>query len=239
MGFLRDSTPPNSVILSWWDFGYWFQSRGNRTSMADGGNLGGAYHHRDYDIADWFTSPAAAWDGENRTLGYYFDDIAHHNFTMYILMDYTLPGKYGAISKISSRGSDVVGFLQFSQSGNFQQDNRTIVEFKADPYALWVPFDNNSNVVGSPMLLTSQGNQYYSKVYVNDLCTTKGIIHVGDESPKLGGCVALSSVGVFFIPEVAEKNMFVNLMFMDGYNLPVEKVFDNQWIKIYKVDEIE
>ena len=156
----------------------------------------------------------------------------------YILMDYTLPGKFGAISKISSRGEQIIGFLEFQRGGMYPQDNRTIHTFVAGPYELWIPLDDSGALQtgSSPMFLVKQGeDQYSSKAYVNNVCTTSGIFHVGDEEPSLGGCVTLTQAGVFYIPSEAENSIFVNLQFMDGFGLPVEKVFDNQLVRIYRV----
>ena len=95
--------------------------------------------------------------------------------------------------------------------------------------------DAGSQLVGTPMLLVSQGSQYYSKMYINDVCSSSGITTVGTEEQSIGGCVALTSFGVFFVPPEAEHTIFTALMFMDGYGLGVEKVFENQLIRIYKV----
>jgi len=223
MNFLATETPENSNILSWWDFGYWFQTRGQRPTLTDGG-----FGER-HTVSYWFTAHYQNWtDYEPWLKDKYGVD--------YILMDYTLPAKYGAISKISSAGEQVVGIMQFQQSQIYPQDNRTIFEFKSGPYAIWLPMDDGGNViVGAPMLLVSQNDQYYSKAYINDICTTDGITTVGQEQESIGGCVALTSFGVFYVPPEAEYTIFSNLMFMEGNGLPVEKVFDNQAIKIYKV----
>jgi dolichyl-diphosphooligosaccharide--protein glycosyltransferase len=39
LNWVSQSTPINSVIISWWDYGYWFAVMGNRTSVADNGTL--------------------------------------------------------------------------------------------------------------------------------------------------------------------------------------------------------
>ncbi len=228
MDFLSDTGQDNSV-LSWWDFGYWFQTRGNKPSVADGGNLGGPYGERDFKIAYWFTSPTEEWNEwvpwmENHSVGY-------------ILMDYTLPGKYGAISKIASHGEQIVGFLEFKSIGMYPKDNQTTHIFANGPYEIWIPFDENGVLAGTPTFLVKQNNQYYQRTYINDVCTADfGIITTGENTPSLGGCVALTDMGVFYIPPEAENTIFVNLMFMEGYGLPLEKVFDNTLIKIYKVN---
>jgi len=35
MDWIKKNTPPNAVIASWWDYGYWITTLGNRTSLAD------------------------------------------------------------------------------------------------------------------------------------------------------------------------------------------------------------
>ena len=37
--WIQDSTPTNSVIISWWDYGYWIAVMGNRTTTADNATL--------------------------------------------------------------------------------------------------------------------------------------------------------------------------------------------------------
>jgi dolichyl-diphosphooligosaccharide--protein glycosyltransferase len=39
LNWVSQSTPINSVIISWWDYGYWFAVMGNRTTAADNGTL--------------------------------------------------------------------------------------------------------------------------------------------------------------------------------------------------------
>jgi dolichyl-diphosphooligosaccharide--protein glycosyltransferase len=37
--WVRQDTPTNAVIISWWDYGYWFAVMGNRTTTADNATL--------------------------------------------------------------------------------------------------------------------------------------------------------------------------------------------------------
>jgi len=39
LSWVSQSTPNNSVIIAWWDYGYWFAVMGNRTTVADNGTL--------------------------------------------------------------------------------------------------------------------------------------------------------------------------------------------------------
>lgn len=222
MGFLASETPEDSNILSWWDFGYWFQTRGKRPSVTDGGGAGPRY-----DVAIWFVANPNNWTD--------FDPWLKDKYGVdYILMDYTLPGKYGAISTIASNGEQPVGILQFQQTGVHTTENKTIYEYSNGPYALWVPIADG-NLAGSSLFLISQDGQYYGKNYINDVCTTDGILKFETKEPSMPGCITITPLGVYYIPQEAEYTIFTNLMFMDGHGLPIEKVFDNYLIKIYKV----
>ena len=37
--WIRQNTPSNSVVIAWWDYGYWLAVMGNRTSAADNGTI--------------------------------------------------------------------------------------------------------------------------------------------------------------------------------------------------------
>jgi asparagine N-glycosylation enzyme membrane subunit Stt3 len=228
MNYMATQTPVNSSILSWWDFGYWFQTRGNRPSTADGGNSNGSVN---IQIADWYTAPSSNWTSYRNW--YKGKDVK------YILMDYSLPGKYGAISKIASDGKQIIGMLQFQQTGSYPQDNKTIIEYTAGQYVIWLPVSSQGGIAGPPIFMVSNGEQYMGRTYITDLCTTSGIIHI--ETPEgtqtMPGCITIAAYGLFYIPPEAEFTIFTNLMFMDGYGIPdLTKVFDNQLIKIYKLE---
>ncbi len=226
--FLAEETPEDSSILSWWDFGYWFQVRGERPSIADGGHTGGQYKATDTQVASWYVDDSENWDS--------YKEWIEERDVDYILMDYTLPGKYGAISKIASGGEQVIGMLQFSQKGMEPSGNNSVYIFASGQYEVWLPLTPEGAISGTPMLLVSQNGQYFQKNYINDVCTSSGIITVGSESPSIPGCVAVSDLGVYYIPPEAEHSIFTDLMFMEGSSSPVEKVFDNRLVKIYKVN---
>ena len=39
MNWIKENTPSDSVIFSWWDYGYWIQTLGDRTSLVDNSTL--------------------------------------------------------------------------------------------------------------------------------------------------------------------------------------------------------
>jgi len=222
MTFLRGVPMPKNII-SWWDFGHWFHARGETPSVSDGGKGPRFY------IAEWYTAPVDQWDN-------FLPFVKEKQNVSHILQDYTLPGKYGAITAIATGGEGAVGLLQLNQGETFQQGNLTIQEFSAGNIAIWIPVGPDGNLADSPVFLVSQGGQYVQNGFVNDVCTEQGMLHVEDKEPSVGGCVSISSLGVYYIPESAKNTIFVSLQFMNGVGLPVEMVFDNNYINIYKVN---
>ncbi len=224
MAFLRDLPYPKNV-LTWWDFGHWFNARGETPSVSDGGK--GPRH----ETAIWYTAPVSQWDEFIPYLEEY--EVTH------ILQDYTLPGKYGAITAIATDGQGTVGLLQLSQAGTFQEGNTTVQEFTGGGFAFWIPITPAGDLAGSPMFLSSQGGQYVQNGFVNDVCTSQGILRVGDSAPSIGGCLSFSAAGSYYIPESAKNTIFTSLHFMNGSGLPVEKVFDNSLIQIYALNNTQ
>ena len=41
LDWIKNNTPENSVIGSWWDYGYWIQTLGDRTTTIDNATLNG------------------------------------------------------------------------------------------------------------------------------------------------------------------------------------------------------
>ena len=54
LNWMSKNTPKDSVVASWWDYGYWITSLGNRTSLADNATINST---RIETIAKMFISP--------------------------------------------------------------------------------------------------------------------------------------------------------------------------------------
>jgi len=92
MSWVRSETPQNSVFGHWWDYGYWIQSIGERTTVLDGGNSISYWNHM---------MGRYALTGKNSVEALEF--LYAHN-TTHFLIDSTDIGKYSAFSTI---GSDI------------------------------------------------------------------------------------------------------------------------------------
>ena len=83
MQWLRENTPKDAVIASWWDYGYWISTLGERKTLADNATL------IDWQIrkiaAMYMTTPENAWqilmsDAETNVSSYYVT-LPPHGYT--------------------------------------------------------------------------------------------------------------------------------------------------------------
>jgi asparagine N-glycosylation enzyme membrane subunit Stt3 len=92
MNWVNTNTPQESVFAHWWDYGYWVQTLGGRSTIADGGHFQGYYSGNERIGRYILTTdkPASAYSLMKT------HDVSH------LLIDPTDLGKYGAYSKIGS-----------------------------------------------------------------------------------------------------------------------------------------
>ncbi len=225
MDFLKTNTTEDSIIFSWWDYGYWFQTAGERTTIIDGGNLNAT---ADVLAARFFTR-------RNETeWGTY---LRQHDVD-YILVDYTLIGKYSAMSKIANHGEKINSFIPLPQPQQVPRENGTLLTYSlGGGNAFWVMINPDGTITQPPLLVTNQ-----MTAYVKYVCNENGIMDMNpleDDKPIWEeSCIMFSPFGVYYPTEKEiAVSAFAELYLWDGKNIDfVEKVFDNTEIKIFKTD---
>ncbi len=90
MEWVRENTPQNAVFAHWWDYGYWLQSIGERSTILDGGNAIVYWNHL-------MGRHVLTGSDEEKALEFLYT----HNGT-HLLIDSTEIGKYTAYSSIGS-----------------------------------------------------------------------------------------------------------------------------------------
>lgn len=261
--YMEENTPEDSVILSWWDYGYHFQSIGERASVADGGNFG--YYTNgekiNYPLADFLTSTEP--HNETNT------EFLEKHSVDYIVLDETMIGKYSAVSQIHNRdNSQFNSMIQMNTPSDIrqsinQQGNETVVQFRDSRTGLgtYVPVDRETMEVSSaPVLETRSG-----RGEIGCMLTDNGVrefntsdpINLGDGfgSPCLAKNPYYSLERAFYsaqsdqmraqparmvlVPESIADSMLVRLYLMDGYGVDyAEKVEEgsNGYVKMWEVD---
>jgi len=114
LDYMENNTDEGAVMLSWWDYGYYFESIGRRAAAADGGNL--RYYSNDkfgktnYPIADFLTSKTP----ENHT------ELLEKHSVDYIILDSTMIGKYQAVSQIAHRDNSEFDSMRTASTNDLQ-----------------------------------------------------------------------------------------------------------------------
>ncbi len=222
MNFMKTESAPDAVILSWWDYGYWFQLMGERATNLDGGN---SIASRNIPTAQYFTGMM------NETEQKFFLEKMG---TTHILIDASMIGKYSAMSKIANYGNKIDAYLQFGQASSEMQGNITIVAFSANPYFLLVPINEYGNLAGQIVMSVPGG-----EVYVSSVCTENGIFPMNPPKNKetIDGCIFLGQGYALFASGEVANSAFTNLFFMHGKDIPyADKVFDNGEVMIYEIN---
>jgi asparagine N-glycosylation enzyme membrane subunit Stt3 len=226
MSWVHDNTPNQTVLMSWWDYGYWFQSAGKRFSMADGGNMNGT---RNWELANFFTSGNfTEWRPYLNSHG-----------VDYIVVDYSLIGKYGAMSLVGSLGEKNDGFINLGRPVKEipKEDGSNVYVYSSSGLIFYIPIDVNGQLSGD--IKVTYGAQTLNLKY---LCTEQGLVTLTDEEPSFESCLVFSNLGIFLpYPNMdAALSNFAQLYLFDGKGVPfVEKVYDNMEIKIFEIDKSE
>ncbi len=253
LDYLNEETDDGEVVMSWWDYGYHFQSLGRSASVADGGNF--RYYTDEerinFDLAEYFASDDPR---EN------YAEIFERHSTDYVVLDNTMIGKYSAVSQIALRDNENFdSMFQASTPGPASQSvsesgDRTVVQFQGVvgglPSQIFVPVDTdgtNVNVVDTATVQTQRGE----RLEISCVLTEDGIEELGDGESEF--CLAVDPYfslerGISFdtqsriavIPRDISEHNLMKLYFMDGHGIDyLEKVEDgsNDYVKMWEVTE--
>jgi hypothetical protein len=121
MSWVRNNTPPGSVFLHWWDYGYWVQTGGERPTVTDGGHFNGYWDHLVGRYVLTTPNPATA------------KSFMKAQNVSYLLIDPSDIGKYSAYSSIgdaenvSDRASWLVTLLSDPSQTQETRNGSTIL----------------------------------------------------------------------------------------------------------------
>jgi hypothetical protein len=256
--YMETQTEPGSSIMSWWDYGYHFESIGRRPSIANGWNAG--YYASEtravnMPLADFFTSS----NPMNRSG---LENFLEKHSVDYIVLDHTMIGKYSAVSTISGQAAQLpnetkeqpTSMLQIGTSRNIQDSlsqsgNLTLLEFSGSGITVYAPVEvSNTSVefTGAPTVQTGSGRRTKISCVMTENGTktfdvNSGIGYCLAEDPyyslNRGFATNLPARGIL-VPEGIQDSTLVQLYLEDGTGLDwAEKVpgGSNDYVKMWKV----
>ncbi|MBL7148071.1 MAG: hypothetical protein ISS82_04565 [Nanoarchaeota archaeon] len=110
--WIRENTPEDAIFAHWWDYGYWVQTGGERTTITDGGNAIGPWNY-------FMGRHVITAQNETEALTF----LKSHNATHLLIISDEI-GKYPAFSSI---GSDE-NYDRYSWINTFVLDMENIQE---------------------------------------------------------------------------------------------------------------
>lgn len=242
--FMREETPVDSVVLSWWDYGYHFETIGGRAAIADGGNLQFYSNAEgiDYKIINWPLADFLMAENVSEHM-----DFLRGLSVDYVVLDASMIGKYSAVSTIHNRGESVTGLQTYDcQARNNRcatttaSNNRTYLIYGGSGGRFLVPVASAGNgvrIAGTPLI--QQGERTSP---VANVCTEQGVVRAaGEGEASLPGCVAFHPYRGYrtlvYIPQDAMRSTLTRLYIMDAAGMDrFTEVFDNGYVKMWKVD---
>ncbi len=232
MNFMKYNTSEDSVILSWWDFGYWFQAMSGRATALDGGNN---YYHGDELAGRYFSGRMN--ESEQK------DYLARYGIT-HVLVDASMIGKYAAMTRIGTNMEEIDQYAPLGNPQQLQKNGKPILVFPLGSNAFYVSVNPNGTSIDTQIQQVTfstprgDGNLKY-------LCTEDGLVDLKAKDPAIDGCLLFTKYGVFFpvdgtrgVPStLTGTSVFAKLFFFDGKGVDyVKKVYEDQEIRIYEVE---
>lgn len=253
LDYMSNETPEGSVVMSWWDYGYYFEELGRRPAVADGMNAG--YYTSEtravnMPLADYLNSTAS--NPQDREF------LKKHSVD-YLWLDYSMIGKFAAVSQISNRDNskyEVIAraYTPETLPNSISRDgNQTVATFQGrmgrrtvEIYAP-VGFSNTTaELTGPPTVRFSNGltakigcvlTENGRKTY--DVDNNLGFCASEDPFYSLERGMAGARSRMVLVPKKIANSTFVKLYIQDGHGVEyAEKIPEasNGYIKMWKVD---
>lgn len=208
-------------VLTWWDFSSVIAAIGETDVFPNANSFGQISNTSQFLAADTFS-----WDK-------YKPWLKSNNIT-HILVDASMIGKLPSIQAIQGNiAPDAI--INFGNPKKQQPVKEGVfIEYEGTASVLQLIMDNNSNFVRAPVISHLNGLTVFN---VTDICTERGLKVFNNTRNPAPGCLYRSGLGTLYLPTQIETTIFTDLMLMGGSRSPVEKVFSNKLIKIYKVKD--
>ena len=110
LDWISNNTPKDSVVASWWDYGYWITTLANRTSLADNATIN---QTRIAELAKMFIEPEKE--------GYEIAKELDSDYVVLYLVGQRFPGAYGTSFYTLGSGGDESKKQWFIRIGGFNE----------------------------------------------------------------------------------------------------------------------
>ncbi len=252
LDYLREEADEGTVVLSWWDYGYHFQTIGRSASVADGGNYN--YYTSDervnFPIARYFTSDDPEDD----------QDLLEKHSVDYIVLDNTMIGKYAAVSQIAREDNENFDSWSQAQTMGALEDVVTsdgeseVVPFFGSieglPAEIYAPINRteaSADISGAATIQTMDGQRMSASCIItengvqefedgdSEYCIAEDPYFTLDRSQVFG-----QQARLVIVPRDIKETNIARMYLMDGYGIDYLEGVDeasNDFVKTWRVEE--
>ena len=236
MAWARTDTPENSIFVSWWDYGYWIQTLGERPTVTDGGH---ANNFWDHSTARYLMTA----QNEKTAL-----QLCKAYNVSYFLIDSTDIGKYSAFSSI---GSDATGTDRLSWVSTFTMNTQQTQETKNETIYVYTGgtmldediswngnfFPMSKAGIGAFLLTVDSQTQQIIKLNAVMIYNNQQYVIPIKYMWINGQITQINQEGLdsmfYFVPSIDQSGLN-NL----GAGLYLsEKALNTEWVRLYLLDE--
>ena len=229
--WLKDNTPQDEVVCNWWDYGYWIQTVGGKRTIADGMRSG----------MDPWISGFGEFLGSTDSTGIQrileMEQEAYrttgNNFRMnYVLVDQSLLIKTTVLNSVIGRDTFRTAYFYFK--GTTKVNNATAYVYESGETRLFF-IDDQTN----PYCYIEQNNQRYGvSNFIIENPNGQNFVYENIQYTNLQSITQvmyLTSQNAIMMPVDIKDTLFAKLIVYESglknYNL----VYDNGYVKIYKI----
>ena len=166
LAWLKDSTPEDSVVAAWWDYGYWIQTLGDRTTYADNATLDSQIIKKTAKM--FYTSPDDAWKE--------LVAIDADYVLIWVTAERVFSSNQVPLFLLGNGGGDEAKRFWFAQVADAPMEKYFFDDFMSGPNAFWHDTFLGKMIPFSPFVYvnpaTEETTNYYQPntvgVYVQD-----------------------------------------------------------------------
>lgn len=175
MMFIRDKTPKDSRILSWWDYGHWTNFFGERSTVIRNDHPSGGYENE--RVADKFVA------NDIEALKEYMQ-ITNSS---YVMFDQDLIGKWGALTYLSC--------VYNNETSNYELPSQSVCSMDYQFERIYIPVNPDLNE--RCMIEEQFGTIAYSSFDQRVYCSMNGVLYnIETNQPYLASPVFMSAQNI-------------------------------------------
>lgn len=228
--WLDNNTPQDEVVCNWWDYGYWIQTVGNRSTISDGMRTG---------MGPWisgYSELLASTDSTALQRLISMEEAAYkqsgNRFTMkHVIVDQSLLIKTGVLNSVIQRNVFSTAYFYFK--GTSRNGATTTYVYESGDTRLYLVTDDKVTYC-----YIEQGNQRYGvSNFVVENPQGKNFVYenIQYDLQSITQIIYLNPQNAIMIPPTLKDTLFARLIIYETELKNFELEYDNGYVKIYKI----